>query len=71
MCKMDKKFFWALLVPMERRALSAPIDSSGQHLWRLTVGQKPLGGEREGLVGVLGPVQPHPLSPPPPTTTTF
>ena len=44
---MDKIFLRAPLVPMERRAPSAPIDSQGQHLWQLIVGQRPLGGEGE------------------------
>ena len=40
-CKVDKIFLRAPLVPMERRAPLAPMDSEGRHLWQLTAGQRP------------------------------
>ena len=59
-CKVDKIFLWAALVPVERRAPLAPMDSTSRHLWQLIVGPRPpKGGE---VVGVLGPAE----SPPPP-----
>ena len=67
-CKVDNSFLWMALVPMERQAPSAPMDSEGRHLCQLTVGRRPLAG-RGGVVGVLGPAESPP--PPPPVVSSW
>ena len=40
--QVDKSLLRALLVPVERQAPSAPMDSRGCHLWQLAVGRRSL-----------------------------
>ena len=39
-CKVGKNFLCVPLVPMERRAHLAPMDSRGWHVWQLIVGRR-------------------------------